>query len=51
MVFQLNSIHLLIKKDALHFIANLMSEEEAVGEVSVRCVYTLNLIISDTLTK
>ena len=25
---------MLSKKDALHFIANLMSKEEAVGEVS-----------------
>lgn len=25
---------MLSKKDALHFIANLMSEEEAVGEVT-----------------
>ena len=27
-------MHLLSKNDALHFIANLMSEEEAVGDVT-----------------
>lgn len=31
---KVSSVHHLSKKDALHFIANLMSEEEAVGEVT-----------------
>lgn len=31
---KVSSLHELSKKDALHFIANLMNEEEAVGEVS-----------------
>ncbi|KAL7490281.1 hypothetical protein ACHAW6_016054 [Cyclotella cf. meneghiniana] len=31
---KVSSLHLLSKNDALHFIANLMSEEEAVGEVT-----------------
>mmetsp|Transcript_849 Transcript_849/g.1833 ORF Transcript_849/g.1833 Transcript_849/m.1833 type:complete len:1275 (-) Transcript_849:125-3949(-) len=31
---KVSSLHLLTKNDALHFIANLMSEEEAVGEVT-----------------
>jgi structural maintenance of chromosome 3 (chondroitin sulfate proteoglycan 6) len=31
---KVSSIHHLSKKDALHFIANLMNEEEAVGEVT-----------------
>mmetsp|Transcript_5614 Transcript_5614/g.14021 ORF Transcript_5614/g.14021 Transcript_5614/m.14021 type:complete len:1287 (-) Transcript_5614:183-4043(-) len=31
---KVSSFHLLSKNDALHFIANLMSEEEAVGEVT-----------------
>jgi hypothetical protein len=31
---QESKIHALSKNDALKFIANLMSEEEAVGEVS-----------------
>ena len=31
---QVSNVHLLSKRDALKFIANLMSEEEAVGEVS-----------------
>lgn len=30
---KVSSFHLLSKKDALHFIKNLMSEEEAVGQV------------------
>eukprot|EP00591_Stephanopyxis_turris_P001553 CAMPEP_0195512374 /NCGR_PEP_ID=MMETSP0794_2-20130614/4351_1 /TAXON_ID=515487 /ORGANISM="Stephanopyxis turris, Strain CCMP 815" /LENGTH=1145 /DNA_ID=CAMNT_0040640147 /DNA_START=40 /DNA_END=3477 /DNA_ORIENTATION=+ len=29
-----SKLHMLSKKDALHFIANLMSEEEAVGEAT-----------------
>jgi hypothetical protein len=29
-----SSIHHLSKKDALHFIANLMNKEEALGEVT-----------------
>lgn len=31
---KVSSLHGLSKKDALHFIANLMNEEEAVGEVT-----------------
>lgn len=31
---KVSSLHLLSKNDALHFIANLMSEEEAVGDVT-----------------
>jgi structural maintenance of chromosome 3 (chondroitin sulfate proteoglycan 6) len=31
---KVSSLHPLSKKDALHFIANLMNEEEAVGEVT-----------------
>lgn len=31
---KVSSLHMLSKNDALHFIANLMSEEEAVGEVT-----------------
>mmetsp|Transcript_8303 Transcript_8303/g.14121 ORF Transcript_8303/g.14121 Transcript_8303/m.14121 type:complete len:310 (-) Transcript_8303:158-1087(-) len=31
---KVSSLHLLSKNDALHFIANLMSEEEALGEVT-----------------
>lgn len=31
---KVSNIHHLSKKDALHFIANLMSEEEAVGDVT-----------------
>ena len=31
---KVSSIYHLSKKDALHFIANLMSEEEAVGDVT-----------------
>jgi len=31
---KVSSIHHLSKKDALHFIANLMNEEEAVGETT-----------------
>lgn len=31
---KVSTLHLLSKNDALHFIANLMSEEEAVGEVT-----------------
>mmetsp|Transcript_24520 Transcript_24520/g.36330 ORF Transcript_24520/g.36330 Transcript_24520/m.36330 type:complete len:230 (+) Transcript_24520:3328-4017(+) len=31
---KVSNIHVLSKKDALHFIANLMNEEEAVGEVT-----------------
>jgi structural maintenance of chromosome 3 (chondroitin sulfate proteoglycan 6) len=31
---KVSSLHMLPKNDALHFIANLMSEEEAVGEVT-----------------
>jgi len=31
---KVSNIHYLSKKDALHFIANLMSEEEAVGDVT-----------------
>jgi structural maintenance of chromosome 3 (chondroitin sulfate proteoglycan 6) len=31
---KVSNIHYLSKKDALHFIANLMNEEEAVGEVT-----------------
>lgn len=31
---KVSSVHHLSKKDALHFIANLMNEEEAVGEAS-----------------
>lgn len=31
---KVSSIHHLSKKDALHFIANLMNEEEAVGDVT-----------------
>lgn len=31
---KVSSLHLLSKNDALHFIANLMSEEEALGDVT-----------------
>jgi structural maintenance of chromosome 3 (chondroitin sulfate proteoglycan 6) len=31
---KVSSLHPLSRKDALHFIANLMNEEEAVGEVT-----------------
>eukprot|EP00559_Dactyliosolen_fragilissimus_P001253 CAMPEP_0184864430 /NCGR_PEP_ID=MMETSP0580-20130426/14928_1 /TAXON_ID=1118495 /ORGANISM="Dactyliosolen fragilissimus" /LENGTH=1284 /DNA_ID=CAMNT_0027363219 /DNA_START=16 /DNA_END=3870 /DNA_ORIENTATION=- len=31
---KVSSVHLMTKKDSLHFIANLMNEEEAVGEVT-----------------
>jgi structural maintenance of chromosome 3 (chondroitin sulfate proteoglycan 6) len=31
---KVSSLHLLSKNDALHFIANLMTEEEAVGDVT-----------------
>jgi structural maintenance of chromosome 3 (chondroitin sulfate proteoglycan 6) len=31
---KVSSLHLLSKNDSLHFIANLMSEEEVVGEVT-----------------
>jgi ABC-type multidrug transport system ATPase subunit len=31
---KVSSVHVLSKKDALHFIANLMNTEEAVGEVA-----------------
>lgn len=31
---KVSSLHALSRKDALHFIANLMNEEEAVGEVT-----------------
>ena len=30
----MSNVHVLTKRDALKFIANLMNEEEAVGEVS-----------------
>jgi len=31
---KVSSLHMLTKNDALHFIANLMTEEEAVGDVT-----------------
>lgn len=34
----MSNVHYLSKKDALHFIANLMNEEEVVGEVGV-CLF------------
>jgi hypothetical protein len=31
---KVSSLHQMSKKDALHFVANLMNEEEAVGDVT-----------------